>query len=476
MTMYEPVYYGAGPRRHPFAEGAENPWAGKKTLIVGMARSGVALAKLLCREGALVTVNDMKPADAFGGRLDEIRELPIRFRLGEDGIDALNGQDMLIISPGVPIDAAIVETAKEKNIPVSGELEIASRIAKGQLLAVTGTNGKTTTVSLLGAIFKEAGKIAYVAGNIGYPLSAAAMDSKYSDVLVTEVSSFQLETTDTFHPLTAAVLNVTEDHLNRHGTMAVYAGLKRHIFDAQGEKDFAVLNYDDPITRGMAEGLKSQVLFFSRLEEVPQGAFVREGQMVLRLMGEEKTVCGVDEIYIPGPHNLENALAAAAVAASRGVPAPVIRHTLRTFKGVEHRIEFVRELDGVRYINDSKGTNVDSTIKAVQSMKAPTAIILGGYDKHVSFAPLAEEIRRTPLIENCVIIGATGDQIEAALRAAGCTAIHRAGTLEDAVDRCRALSRPGGNVLLSPACASFDMFSDYEQRGRIFKEIVNGLK
>ncbi len=236
-----------------------------------------------------------------------------------------------------------------------------------------------------------------------------------------------------------------------------------------------MLNYDDPVTRRMAEGLRGKVLFFSRLQEVPQGAFLREGQVVLRLGSEEKTVCGVEEIYIPGPHNVENALAAAAVAFSRGVPAPVIRHALRTFKGVEHRIEFVREIEGVRYYNDSKGTNVDSTIKAVQAMKAPTALILGGYDKHVSFAPLAEEIQKTPLIAHCVIIGATGDQIEAALREKGYAAIHRAGTLEDAVKMCRALTMPGGNVLLSPACASFDMFKDYEERGRIFKEIVNRL-
>lgn len=346
---------------------------------------------------------------------------------------------------------------------------------KLKLVGVTGTNGKTTTVSLLGAIFKEAGKICHVAGNIGYPLSAAALESRYDDVVVAEVSSFQLETTSTFHPLTAAVLNVTEDHLNRHGTMEAYTALKRHIFDAQDRNDFAVLNYEDPACREMAEGLRGRVLFFSRLREVDQGAFVRDGQMILRLAGVEKVVCGIEEIRIPGPHNLENALAAAAIAFSRGVPAPVIRHALRTFAGVEHRIEFVRELDGVRYINDSKGTNVDSTIKAVQSMRVPTVIILGGYDKHVSFAPLAQEIAGTPLIRHCVLLGATAGQIEAALRAAGYSAIHGVKGLEEAVDTCRALSEPGGNVLFSPACASFDMFEDYEQRGRIFKEIVGRL-
>ena len=445
-------------------------------LIVGMARSGIALAQLLCREGAQVTVNDMKPAESFGDKLDILKELPIEFRMGENGLDALQEKDLLVISPGVPIDAPIVKAAREAGVAVSGELEIASRIIKGSMVAVTGTNGKTTTVSLLGAIFEQAGKICHVAGNIGYPLSAAAMESKPEDAVVAEVSSFQLETTDTFHPLSAAVLNVTEDHLNRHGTMEVYTGLKRHVFDAQDETNYAVLNYEDEACRKMAKGLKSKVLFFSRLREMDQGAFIREGQMIMRLGDEERVICKMDEIKIPGPHNQENALAAAAIAYSRGVPAPVIRHALRTFAGVEHRIEFVRELDGARYINDSKGTNTDSTIKAVQSMKAPTALILGGYDKHVSFAPLAEEIQKTPLIQNCVLMGATANQIEEALTAAGYTAIHRAESLEDAVKQCRALTENGGNVLFSPACASFDMFEDFEQRGRIFKEIVNNLK
>ena len=451
-------------------------WQNKKVLIVGMARSGIAAAQLLHGAGAIVTVNDMKPESAFGDKLDALKSLDVSFRLGEDGIDALKGQDILCISPGVPIDAPIVKAARAAGISVTGELEMASTLAKGTLVAVTGTNGKTTTVSLLGAIFEAAGKVAHVCGNIGYPLSAAAMESKYDHVIVAEVSSFQLETTQTFHPLSAAVLNVTEDHLNRHGTMEVYTGLKRHIFDAQGPEDFAVLNYEDEACRKMAEGLKPQALFFSRLHEVEQGAFVRDGKIVVRIGSEEKTVCGAEELRIPGPHNLENALAAAAMAFSRGVPAPVIRQALRTFPGVEHRIEFTRELDGVRYINDSKGTNVDSTIKAVQSMKAPTALILGGYDKHVSFDPLAEEIIKTPLIENCVLIGVTAPQIETALKKVGYTAISHAGSMQEAIEKCRALSRPGGNVLLSPACASFDMFEDYEQRGRVFKQIVGELK
>ena len=448
----------------------------KKVLVVGMARSGVAAAQLLRAYGAEVTVNDSKSEEELGSQLRPLEGLQLTRRFGCPAMDLLEGMDVLVISPGIPDTAPFVVRAKEAGIYVIGELELAAQLSKGTLTAVSGTNGKTTTVSLLGAIFEAAGKVAHVCGNIGYPLSAAALKSRFDDVVVAEVSSFQLETTRTFHPLTAAVLNVTEDHLNRHGTMEVYTGLKRHIFDAQTAGDYAVLNYEDEACRRMAKGLKGQVLFFSRLREVEKGAFVRDGQIVVRMGGEERNICGAEEIRIPGPHNLENALAATAIAYSRGVPAPVIRHALRTFPGVEHRIEFTRELEGVRYINDSKGTNVDSTIKAVQSMRAPTALILGGYDKHVSFDPLAEEIVRTPLIQHCVLIGATADQIENALRKAGYENIHRAGSMEEAVALCRGLSQPGGNVLLSPACASFDMFEDYEQRGRVFKRIVQELK
>ncbi len=472
--MREPVYFGMK-QRHFAAESAQSPWQGKRVLIVGMARSGIAAAQLLHKAGAVVTVNDSKSADAFGDKLDELKSLNLSFRLGEDGLDALENQDMLVISPGVPIDAPIVQKAEKMRIPVLGEMEMASRFISCDMVAVTGTNGKTTTVSLLGAIFKEAGKLCYVAGNIGYPLSAAAMLAKPEDVVVAEVSSFQLETTKTFHPLSAAVLNVTEDHLNRHGTMDVYTGLKKHIFDAQGSRDFAVLNYEDDACRQMGDELNSRVLYFSRLHEVPEGAFVRDGNIIWRLDGEEKVICKAEEVRIPGPHNLENALAATAIAASRGVPGAVIRHALRTFAGVEHRIEFVRELAGVRYINDSKGTNVDSTIKAVQSMRLPTVMILGGYDKHVTFRPLAAEIQKTPLIRHCVLIGATAAQLEKELTEAGYTAITHAKTLKEAVNLCRDMTEEGNNVLFSPACASFDMFEDYEQRGRIFKQLVNQL-
>ena len=450
-------------------------WQNKRVLVLGMARSGIAAAQLLCRYGAKPILNDRKTEAELGEALAPLRELPCTWRLGEDALALLDSCDVLMISPGVPIDSPIVLAARERHIPVTGELEIASQLADGTLVALTGTNGKTTTVSLLGEIYRAAGKIAYVAGNVGYPLSAAAMMSRPEDMLVAEVSSFQLETTETFHPRVAAVLNITEDHLNRHCTMENYIAVKRHIFDRQNGMDTAVLNADDPACRAMAQGLKAQVAWFSRTQAVEQGAFVKDGRITIRWHDEEKPVCGVEEVYIPGPHNTENALAAAMMAYASGVPAAVIRHALRTFKGVEHRIEFVRELDGVKWYNDSKGTNVDSTIKAVQTMRAPTVLILGGSDKHIPFDALAQEIVRSGQIAKVVLCGATAPLIEKALLDAGYTAITHAEKYPEMVRLCRTLAVPGGNVLLSPACASFDQFSDYEQRGRVFKQLVNEL-
>ena len=294
--------------------------------------------------------------------------------------------------------------------------------------------------------------------------------------MVCEISSFQMETADTFHPRVAALLNITEDHLNRHGTMECYTQMKMRVFAKQTQEDVAVFNADDPALEGLPARVRSRVMYFSRKREVEQGAFVRDGVIMLRWLGQETAVCRADEVYIPGPHNLENALAAVCVASAMGVSAERMAYTLRTFRGVEHRIEFVRELDGVRYINDSKGTNVDSTIRAVQTMTRPTAIILGGSDKHCDFTPLVREMLAAPMIREAVLIGVTAQQIQDTLESGGFTRYQRADNLEDAVNRCRALAGDGWNVLLSPACASFDMFSDYEQRGRIFKQLVHALK
>ncbi len=447
----------------------------KKALVVGMARSGVAAAQLLRASGAEVTVNDSKTEEALGEQLKPLEGLRLERRFGCAAMGLLEGQDVLVISPGIPDTAPFVTRAREMGLYVIGELELAAQLSRGTLVAVTGTNGKTTTVSLLGEIFTNAGKVTHVVGNIGYPFSLAALVSRREDVVVCEVSSFQMETADTFHPRVALLTNITEDHLNRHGTMEVYTALKMRMFRNQTAEDFAVFNADDPAQDALQAQVKSRVLRFSRTKELREGAFVRDGEVWFATGGGERRVCAVDEILIPGPHNLENALGAVCVAAALNVPAPVIRHTLRTFRGVEHRIERVRELDGVVYINDSKGTNVDSTIKAVQTMTRPTVILLGGYDKHTSFEPLAREMVKTPAMVQAVVMGETAELIRNSLERAGFSAIASAGSLREAVEKARELARPGGCVLLSPACASFDMFRDYEERGRVFKEIVNSL-
>ena len=447
----------------------------KRVLVVGMARSGIAAARLLLNHGAVPVLSDAKPAEALGGELLALRKTASEFHLGEDPIQLLDGCDAVVISPGVPIDAPVVRAAREKGIPLIGELELAYSLMQGELLAISGTNGKTTTTTLVGKMFENAGRITHVAGNIGYPLSAVALTSRKTDVVVAEVSSFQLESIRTFHPCVAALLNITEDHLNRHGTMEQYIRLKQRIFENQNAEDVAVLNMDDPVLFKMADKLKPNVAFFSRTQSVSRGACVEDGKILWRWDGVTKPICDADQILIPGPHNLENALAATAMASARGVPAAVIRHTLQSFTGVEHRIEKVRVFEGVTYINDSKGTNVDSTVKAVQSMNAPTVLILGGYDKHADFMPLCREIAASPAIRQIVVMGETADQIARTLKQVGYYAVTPAYSLEDAVQKARGLAVSGGNVLLSPACASFDMFRDYEQRGEVFKELVNHL-
>lgn len=451
-------------------------WENKKVLVVGMARSGVAAAQLLRSAGAVVTVNDTKSEEQLGEQIAVLEGLQLERRFGCAAEELLEGKDCLVISPGIPDTAPFVQKARDMGIYVTGELELAYQLSRGTLVAVSGTNGKTTTVSLLGEIFRNAGKMAHVVGNIGYPYSLAALVSKPDDVLVCEVSSFQMETADQFRPHVALLTNITEDHLNRHGTMDVYRSMKMRMFRNQDAGDYAIFNADDPGLAGLAERVRSHVLKFSRLRPVREGAFVDNGSIVVRFGGTEKKVCAVSDVRIPGPHNLENALGAVCTAIAMDVPIPVIRHSLKSFKGVEHRIESVRELDGIEYINDSKGTNVDSTIKAVQTMTRPTVIILGGYDKHCSFDPLSTEIAAdSEIIREAVLIGETAGQIEDSLRRAGYGHITHADTLQEAVETGRRLADAGWNVLLSPACASFDMFSDYEERGRIFKKIVNEL-
>ena len=449
----------------------------KRAMVLGLARSGIAVSRLLLLRGYEVLACDSRNREDFKGALDEIEAQGARLCLGEKEPERLlEGISLLVVSPGIPPEHPIMARAREMGVEVVGEIEYAYRESTGMLLAVTGTNGKTTTVTLLGEIFKNAGRRTHVVGNIGTPYSGAVPDMKPGDVTVCEISSFMMETSSKFHPHVSAVLNISEDHLNRHKTMENYIALKERIFENEGAEDFVVLNWDDPVTREMAKHTRAKAVWFSSREMVEYGAFVQGGMIVFGGGANLKNVCAVDEVYIPGEHNLRNALAATAMAMVSGVPAPVVRHTLRTFKGVEHRIEFVRELDGVQFINDSKGTNVDSSIQAVRAMKRPTVLILGGYDKHTDFTPLCEEIVKCP-IESVVLIGATAKQCEETLEKVSFHEWEHAGyDFELAVKRAFDRAKEGGAVLLSPSCASFDMFDDYEARGRIFKEIVGRLE
>ena len=445
---------------------------GNRIMVWGMAKSGIAAAKLLAEKGYFVRINDLKTADKLEG-IEALDGLGIESRLGEPANDLINDIDMLVMSPGIPADNIVAIKAREMGVKVIGEIELAYLFGKGKFVGITGTNGKTTTTTLLGEIFKADGKNTIVVGNIGEPYAAHVNELDEESVTVCELSSFQLETVETLKPDVALILNLTEDHLNRHRTMEKYGSIKERIFMNMDEGS-VILNADDPITVRMAENVKCRVVWFSRRKEVETGAFVRDGKVIYR-DGNETEIIDTSLIGIPGPHNLENALAAVAGAMCAGAPVDVIRRMLVEFKGVEHRIETVRTVNGITYINDSKGTNPDSTIKAVETMTRPTVILLGGSEKYSDYTAMCEVIKNSP-VQYAVLLGDTGEAIGRALEKAGFTKMEYVDhDFEKAITTATAHASDGWNVLLSPACASFDMFSCFEERGEKFKEIVNKL-
>ena len=446
---------------------------GKRALVVGLARSGAACARLLCARGAHVTVNDSKPESELRQYIDQLEGLDIDTRLGQGAMELVEGMDLVVLSPVISINVPFARRAKELGIEVIGEIELAYRFLQADLVAITGTNGKTTTTALTGEIFRIAGRRTRVLGNIGIPIAAEALETQPGEVVVAEVAGFQLESTRDFHPRVCAVLNITEDHLDRFHTMEAYIASKEHIFKNQTKTDRAVLNYDDPVVRGMAQKTAAGVFYFSRKQKV-KGAYIEGDDLVADLGSGPVRVCRTGEIRIPGTHNLENAMAAALLAMCCGVGAEAVREALMTFPGVEHRIEFVREVGGVRFINDSKGTNPDASIKAVEAMERPTVLLAGGYDKKSDFAPLVHAFGGR--VKAVVALGDTAKQVAGACRKAGFSAVKLAGGFEEAVLAAFALAEPGDNVLLSPACASYDMFRDFEHRGREFKRIVSQLE
>jgi UDP-N-acetylmuramoylalanine--D-glutamate ligase len=448
----------------------------KRVLVVGLGKSGMAAALFLRDKGARVTVSDSRSAVALAGEIPTLLDAGIMVESGGHGLLTFRRQDLIVVSPGVPYDTpelAQVRAYGKDGPPIIGELELASRHLQGKVVAITGSNGKTTTTSLLGKIFADAGGPTLVGGNIGTPVIDLIPLSTPETVSVLEVSSFQLETIDEFHPHIAVVLNITPDHLDRHGTFENYAAMKARITENQRPEDFLVLNGEDPPTQMVAAKTKAQIFWFSGRRPIKQGAFVH-GESVLFIPREgakAEPILPVAEIPLKGAHNVENVLAAVCAARLGGIPAESIRKSVASFKAVEHRLEFVAAIRGVEFYNDSKATNVDATKKALEAFQGGVHLILGGKDKNSDYTELSDLLR-----SRCKVvytIGSAAQKIEQHL--AGVVKIVSAGTLDAATRKAATDAEPGDVVLLAPACSSFDQFENYEQRGRVFKDFVKQL-
>jgi len=452
---------------------------GRRVAVVGLARSGVAAARLLHAAGARVSASDAKPLAGLSEEARGLRQLGIRLVADDAAGTGVAGCELVVVSPGVPLDAPQLAPARAARVSpgatgvaVIGEIELAWRALEAETIAITGTNGKTTTTALTGALLAEQPRPVLVAGNIGTPLAAHALTFPADGLVVCEVSSFQLETTEAFHPRVAAVLNVTPDHLDRHRTFEAYLDAKARIFANQTSADCAVLNDDDEPTRALASRTRADVVRFSRRRTLDHGVFVRDGVIAARLHGHLETICPLSDVFLRGQHNVENVLAATACALWAGLAPDAIRRGIARFRGVPHRIELVRDLHGVHYYNDSKGTNVASTIKALESFSEPIVLIAGGVGKGQDFAPLAAAARGR--VSQAVLLGQDAPKIARALESAGIP-VRFTLSIEAALHAARAAAAPGDVVLLSPACASFDMFDNYEHRGDVFRGLVQGL-
>jgi UDP-N-acetylmuramoylalanine--D-glutamate ligase len=457
--------------------------------VLGLARSGIGAARLLDEAGARVTVADRKTAEELGGAVSQLDAKRIKTALGSGYESALEHADLIVISPGVPSGLQPLERARRRGIKVIGELELAARFLNAPVLAVTGTNGKSTTVTLIGLFLKEAGKSVFVGGNLGTAISEAALATYRAgrgeqatgaatapyDFLVVEVSSFQLETIETFHPWLAAVLNVTLDHMDRYSSVEDYVTAKSRIFQNQGPKDYALLNLDDDRVARLRAGIKANVIGFRRRAGTGQAGeadtFLDGDRIMTTVTGRLEEVCRRSEMRLIGLHNVDNVMAASTYALLCGCPIDTIRRVLRSFPGLEHALELVRERRGVRYVNDSKGTNVDATLKALEGIDQPIWLIAGGRDKGGDFSRLEQAIRER--VKRLILIGEAAARIQAAV--GSFEQVYHAASLRDAVELAGAEAQPGDVVLLSPACASFDMFADYQDRGRQFKSLVQGL-
>mgnify|MGYP000127340794 CR=1 FL=1 len=448
---------------------------GKKVLVFGAGKSGIGAADLIGSVGAQPIIydgNENLDKEAVLHKTNGTYTPEIWAGAFPEG--EMESLDLVVLSPGVPTDLPLVKSFYEKGLPVWSEVELAYRTGKGEVLAITGTNGKTTTTALLGKIMGDARESVFVVGNIGIPFTSVALDTTEDSAIAAEISSFQLETTIDFQPEVSAVLNVTPDHLDRHGTMEVYADTKFSISKKQNKDQVIVLNYDDPITKAMAEKATARPVMFSRLEELAEGIILRDDAFIIKENGKEMPVCTTSEIKLLGSHNHENILAAIGITYYMGVPVEQIRDAVMKFTAVEHRIEYVDTVDGVDYYNDSKGTNPDAAIKGISAMTKPTILLGGGYDKKSTYDEWIDAFHGK--VRYLIVMGATAQAIADTAKKHGFHNVIFAETFEEAMDIAREKARPGDAVLLSPACASWGMFKNYEVRGKVFKEIVRKFK
>ena len=447
----------------------------KNILLVGLAKTGISTIKHLNKLGAKVVVNDIKDKDKLKGILDELSDLNnVEYILGyhPENVDDI---DMAVVSPGVPLDLPFILKLKSKNIEIIGEVELAYRLSQNPMfIGITGTNGKTTTTSLVGEIFKKANIDTYIVGNIGNPVIDTVDVANKNSVLVTELSSFQLESIDTFKPHVSAILNFTEDHLNRHHTMEAYMEAKARIFKNQDEKDFCILNYDDKDVKSLSDNVKAKKIFFSRKKSLDCGIYLDEDNNIIINIDKKIKLLNKDELSLPGNHNLENCMAAAAIAYVSNIDIDVIREVLKTFAGVEHRQEFVRNLNGIMFVNDSKATNPDSSIKAIESYNRPIVLIAGGMDKQSSFDEFLDAAKEN--VYALVLLGETAQKIKECAQNKGFDNITVVKDMKEAVNASYQIAKGGDVVLLSPACASWDMYKSFEVRGIDFKDNVHNLK
>lgn len=442
----------------------------KKALVVGLARSGISAANLLCRLGARVTITDEKRESELS---ENIRKLTkgISLKLGgHNGVDIAK-VDLVVISPGVLWDSPFLNKIRENGIRIISEVELAFKYIKAPLIAVTGTNGKTTTTTLIGEMLKKDDRNVFVGGNIGNPMCEEVLNGSSSELILSEISTFQMEGIETFKPHISVILNITPDHLDRHKSMAEYIALKKRVFINQNTRDYTVFNMDDKITAALSNEGKGERIFFSRIREVDNGAFVRGNNIIFRRNRKEEIVSTLKDLKIIGVHNIENTLASVAVGGICDIPPRLMREVISEFSGIPHRMEFVREIEGIKFINDSKGTNVGATIKSIESFNEPIILIAGGKDKGSDYLPLK------PLIEDrvkfLILIGEAKKKMASVMN--GFRNILNAESFEEAVNEAFDKAEKGDVVLLSPACASFDMFRDYEDRGEQFRKIVESL-